>query len=148
MDVAIQVMGWVRLVLLILAAGYGVKALNVLRKSRKRKRIFKIKKHVFWFLAAGILLFALGIVIIQMLELLGRTDFPSAADVPLALSHMFFIIAFAYFWLKTSSMHKLESRELIFFFATVCAVVLWMIFLLRTSVFPGIVTSPGFSLCL
>ena len=41
MDAAIHVLGWLRLVLLVLAAGFAVKALNVLMHSKRKKRYWR-----------------------------------------------------------------------------------------------------------
>lgn len=134
MDAAIQVMAWVRLILLVLASAYGIKSVWVLFKTHKTKPIYKIKKTTFCLLTSAVTLFALGILMLQIMELLRNTSFPSIADIPLVLSHALFIVAFVYFWLKTTKMDKLVLKEWIFFFAVCCAVALWLIFIFKTAV--------------
>jgi hypothetical protein len=138
MDEAVIVMGWLRLALLLIASVYGVIAIKTLYAAKARNPVLHIKRKVFSFLAAAVVLFTLGIGVIQIVPLFSSIDFPSIADLPIMIAHVLFIIAFVYFWVRTAKLHTTNWRERTFFFATTCAVAIWLVFLIYGSVLPSI----------
>jgi hypothetical protein len=138
MEAAITVMAWVRLVLLIIASAYGLLAIRSLSKAKNQSPIIRIKRKVFTLLAAAVFLFTIGVATIQVGSLFAEQNFPSIADIPIALSNLLVIFAFTYFWAKTAKIHKTNISDRAFFVATVCAVLTWLVFLFITSVTPNI----------
>lgn len=138
MDAALVVMAWVRLALLIIASAYGVFAIRTLSHEKNNTPILRIKKRVFMLLTAAVFLFTLGVGAIHFGTLFAEQNFPSAADIPIVVSHILFIAAFIYFWVKTADLHRTDMAERIFFSCTIFAALFWVVFLLIGSVMPAI----------
>jgi len=133
LQTVLLVIEWLRNLLLCLALYFGVKAtLNILQGNFEDK-VMQIKKPVFVLLISGILLLTIAMIIENAQGILDK-NFTTASIILFSVSYALLIIAFGYLWFHSSKLHKLHIADLTFFLGVIAAVLIWVYYLLRSTI--------------
>jgi len=136
---------WLRNIVLCIGLFFAASCVERLFIGDFKSSIIHIKRPLFAWITLAFSFLALGFFTGEPLEFLHKGFLPRVSAVFFAASYIMFIIAFSFFWHHSSKMHRLHHKELFFFSAAISAVLIWLLFLFKTTLVPRLMIFPEFT---
>ncbi|MFH0870259.1 MAG: hypothetical protein V1866_04350 [archaeon] len=144
-DAIVLAINWLRNIVLCIGLFFAAACVERLFMGGFKSSILHIKKPLFAWVTLAFSFLALGFFTGEPLSFLHKGFLSMVSTVFFTAAYLMFIIAFSFFWHHSSKLQRLHHKELFFFSAAISAVLIWLLFLFKTTLVPRLMIFPMFT---